>query len=383
VMEPEEPSQGASGRYVSEGLAAFIDAYASLSFEKCDAAGIERDENGLPTEPGNARVVEAKCKKEGLKDLDDLRQLSKRIWLGDLFAAKVALRMENAFDSPTFDAGKVGLSVEADKKKGEWKRLAPDEWRLEMERKTWLNSFHFKFSVQTMQNICSTHGVIAALLLTMNIGAFASMTSEEWALYEQGIATERCTHGGIGVDQSLGIDECSKKNRQDTEMWFVLSNHLAFSLLLIVLLFATGLYICVAVSNPSESRPYEADAVVARFSGEFATLQVLFAVSVICSGVGLIQMVQLKTTNWDIVLAVNWMSLVVVLALIFIFAWLYRELKVTKTLIKQLRSDNSKDTEQKANDIAAETLSRQTTSAWVRKSKVQDYTQEGSALQDM
>ena len=139
AVEPVEPhqSQGPGGRYVSEGLAKFIDAYASLPFSKCDAVGIDRDETDLPTEPGNARVIEARCKKEGLRDLDDLRQLSKRIWLGDLFTAKVALRMENAFDSPTFDAGKLGVKVEDDKKAGEWKKIAPEEWQTEMERMTW------------------------------------------------------------------------------------------------------------------------------------------------------------------------------------------------------------------------------------------------------
>ena len=40
------------------------------------------------------------CKVEGIRELLDLRMLAKRTFLGDYFPAKVALRFENAFESP-------------------------------------------------------------------------------------------------------------------------------------------------------------------------------------------------------------------------------------------------------------------------------------------
>ena len=78
------------------------------------------------------------------------------------------------------------------------------------------------------------------------------------------------------MDTSLNLTECALKNRRDTEAFFVLSNHIAASVLLITLLFASALYICVSLPNASESRPDELEAVVARFSGEFVALQVSF-----------------------------------------------------------------------------------------------------------
>ena len=215
-----------------------------------------------------------------------------------------------------------------------------------------------------MQNICSTHGVICALLLTMNIGSFASMTIDEWDQYEKGIATTRCKRGGYFVDLDSNVTDCARKNREDTEIWFVMSNHIAASLLLISLLFATGLYICLSLPNAAESRPDEIASVVARFSGEFVTLQVLFALSIFCSGAGLMQLIQLKTSNWDVVIAVNIISGVTVFILIGMGIWLYQEVKISKEMIRELRSHNSKSHEKGA---VAELLEKIPRLLWLRR----------------
>ena len=150
--EAIEEQQGLKS--VSLGLKKFIDKYATVSFEECDA--LVKDKDGIPIEsPGNAIAVERKCREQGLQDLDDLRQLAKRIWLGELFPAKVALCMENAFDSPTFDKGVKGVDSDDDNKKGEWKTLAPDEWKSEMDRKKWLGTFHFKHAARIELNTSS------------------------------------------------------------------------------------------------------------------------------------------------------------------------------------------------------------------------------------
>jgi len=303
-----------------------------------------------------------------------------RMRSGDLFPAKVALCMENAFDAPTFDKGEKGVEPHDDLKKGEWKTLAPDEWKEEMDRKTWLGTFHFNFSLTTMQNICSTHGVICALLLTMNIGSFASMTVEEWEQYEKGIATARCERGGYGVNLNANLTDCARENREITEVWFVLSNHLAASFLLLCLLLATGLYICVSLPNAAESRPDEIAAVVARFSGEFTTLQVLFVLSIFCSGSGLVQLVQLKTSNWEIVIAVNWITAVTGLALAGMGIWLFQEVQMTKKMIKELRSHNSMKNQKQ--DSVVDLLQNLPRLLWLRRLMPSRRTRNGNQVTD-
>ena len=68
---------------LSEALDVFLRAYA--------------DEDGLP---GCYDECASICKVEGVRELLDLRMLAKRTFLGDYFPAKVALRFENAFESP-------------------------------------------------------------------------------------------------------------------------------------------------------------------------------------------------------------------------------------------------------------------------------------------
>ena len=68
---------------LSEALDVFLRAYA--------------DEDCLP---GCYDECASICKVEGVRELLDLRMLAKRTFLGDYFPAKVALRFENAFESP-------------------------------------------------------------------------------------------------------------------------------------------------------------------------------------------------------------------------------------------------------------------------------------------
>ena len=68
---------------LSKALDVFLHAYA--------------DEDGVP---GCYEECASICKVEGIRELLDLRMLAKRTFLGDYFPAKVALRFENAFESP-------------------------------------------------------------------------------------------------------------------------------------------------------------------------------------------------------------------------------------------------------------------------------------------
>ena len=80
---PEEKGCGYKLPEISEVLKTFLKAYA--------------DEENLP---GCFEECEMICKVEGIRELLDLRMLAKRTFLGDYFPAKVALRFENAFESP-------------------------------------------------------------------------------------------------------------------------------------------------------------------------------------------------------------------------------------------------------------------------------------------
>ena len=68
---------------LSKALDVFLHAYA--------------DEDGVP---GCYEECASICQVEGIRELLDLRMLAKRTFLGDYFPAKVALRFENAFESP-------------------------------------------------------------------------------------------------------------------------------------------------------------------------------------------------------------------------------------------------------------------------------------------
>ena len=51
--------------------------------------------------------------------------------------------------------------------------------------KPWVGSFHYNLSLATMESTCATYGILAALLLTLNIASFGSMELEEckWPVY--------------------------------------------------------------------------------------------------------------------------------------------------------------------------------------------------------
>jgi hypothetical protein len=65
----------------------------------------------------------------------------------------------------------------------------------------------------------------------------------------------------------------------------------------LTLLLSSWLYIAFGIPGADRTRADEVQAVVARLSGEFATLNVLFLFSVGLSGTGLIQLVQIKSTR--------------------------------------------------------------------------------------
>ena len=118
--------------------------------------------------------------------------------------------------------------------------------------KPWTNSFHLKMTLEAVevscadglvreplvqsdtytceraQNVCATYGILSALMLTMNVSAFGSMSVEEWELFEKGLATERCNGSG-GGDVNLGrfntTQECVDYISHVSEVWCALNNH--------------------------------------------------------------------------------------------------------------------------------------------------------------
>ena len=120
------------------------------------------------------------CKSNAMRDLNDLRMLSRRCWLGEYFPAKVALRFENALESPRY----IQRFNELEKK----------SWMDKKDTKPpWVNTyFPFSTTIESMESACATYGILSALLLTMNVSTFCSMQIDEWSAFESGVAMERC-----------------------------------------------------------------------------------------------------------------------------------------------------------------------------------------------
>jgi hypothetical protein len=221
------------------------------------------------------------CEINALQDLDDLRTLSRRCWLGEYFPAKVALRFENALESPEM--------LEFFKKLDEG------------NKKPWAKTFYFTYSIESMESTCATYGILSALLLTMNVGSFGAIQIEEWGAFESGVATERC-NGTSLFRWSSGrpgetVEECITALSAESEKWFIMANFGASLFLILTLLFSSWLYIAFGIPGADRTRPDEVQAVVARFSGEFATLNILFLFSVALSGTGILQLTQIKSKH--------------------------------------------------------------------------------------
>ena len=74
-----------------------------------------------------------------------------------------------------------------------------------------------------------------------------------------------------------------------------MANFGASLFLILTLLLSSWLYITFGIPGADRTRPDEVQAVVARFSGEFATLNFLFLFSVALSGTGILQLTQIKS----------------------------------------------------------------------------------------
>ena len=221
------------------------------------------------------------CQVNAMKKLEDLRNLSRRCWLGEYFPANVALRFENALESPEM------LYV--------FKKLD------EGNKKPWANTFHFTYSIESMESTCATYGILSALLLTMNVGSFGAIEIEEWGAFESGVALERCNVTSFAFWSSgrpgETVEECITALSAESEKWFIVANFGASLSLILTLLLSSWLYIAFGIPGADRTRPDEVQAVVARLSGEFATLNVLFLFSVALSGTGILQLTQIKSKH--------------------------------------------------------------------------------------
>jgi len=300
---------------LSKALDVFLHAYA--------------DEDGVP---GCYEECASICKVEGVRELLDLRMLAKRTFLGDYFPAKVALRFENAFESPKVEKA-INLLEN---------QMANGSTRA---HKPWTNTFHLKMTLEAVENVCGTYGILSALMLTMNVSAFGSMSVEEWELFERGLAVERCESPGNGNEVNLGYNttqECVEYISHASEVWFVSINLLASMLLLFTVLFSSWLYIAVSVPAADRTRPDEVQAVVARFSGEFLALNIMFCLSVAGSVAGLQQLVQLKMRSWGIFKVVSLLSAIVGALIVLSAIWILIEVGQARRNVKALRQENAR-----------------------------------------
>jgi len=217
--------------------------YTSAPMEKHLKDFIELYAIGGDKQPGcKAECIEI-CQINALQDLDDLRNLSRRCWLGEYFPAKVALRFENALESPEM------LNF--------FKKLD------EGNKKPWANTFYFTYSIESMESTCATYGILSALLLTMNVGSFGAIEIEEWGAFESGVAMERC-NGTSLFRWSSGrpgetVEECITALSAESEKWFIMANFGASLFLILTLLFSSWLYIAFGIpgADPLGQKRYK------------------------------------------------------------------------------------------------------------------------------
>jgi len=93
-------------------------------------------------------------------------------------------------------------------------------------------------------------------------------------------------------------------------------------------------------------------AVVARFSGEFLTMNVMFMVSVIFSTVGLLQLFQLKLRRWYLGVFVTTCTCISIVAMVIIMTWILIETRIARRYVKQLRADHADHDEDLTEDQA-------------------------------
>jgi hypothetical protein len=245
-----------------------------LDFIEMNARGDKTDKH-----PGCVAECIEICQINDLQNINDLRKLSRRCWLGDYFPANVALRFENALESPEM----LHFFNKLD----------------EGNKKPWTGTFHFTYSIESMESTCATYGILSALLLTMNVGSFGAIDISDWSSFESGVGMQRCngtsllrwTSGRPGET----VEECVSALSAESEKWFVVANFGASLFLIMTLLLSSWLYIAFGIPGADRTSPDEVQAVVARLSGEFATLNVLFLFSVAISGTGILQLTQMKS----------------------------------------------------------------------------------------
>lgn len=179
----------------------------------------------------------------------------------------------------------------------------------------------------------------------MNVASFGSMEIDEWEAYETGVALQRCTNATILNYRRAGqtVEECVDELSWVSEYTFVASNYVACCALLVTLLLSSWLYIALSLPDAQKNRPDEVQAVVARFSGEFLALNVFFLLSMVASGAGLNQLVQLKIRFWSLVVFLNFVGGTVLLTIIALSVWLVWEVHVARGLIRQIRKDKATD----------------------------------------
>ena len=275
-----KPSTASKGRAGSRSVEEYIAmGYTAADMDPHLIDFINKFAEKEDKHPGCVAECIEICQINALLELKNLRKLSRRCWLGDYFPANVALSFEDALQSPEMLYFFNKLDEE--------------------NKKPWANTFHFTYSIESMESTCATYGILSALLLTMNVGSFGAIEIEEWGAFESGVGMQRCngtsllrwTSGRPGET----VEECVSALSAESEKWFVVANFGASLFLIMTLLLSSWLYIAFGIPGADRTSPDEVQAVVARLSGEFATLNVLFLFSVAISGTGILQLTQMKS----------------------------------------------------------------------------------------
>lgn len=274
-----------------------------------------------------------KCKAEGIHSKDDLYQIVRRQWHVDHFTLHTSVELEVKLDS------KKTWAYEKKMAKDEIRKAKLDKTteKKEVSKRSLLMTFHTTLSIKTMQDVCATYGVVAALGLSMNLATFASMNINEWELYRTTAAVDRCENEELWFATSNSTQECARELASVLEFFFVTMNALASSFLLLCVVMSSGIFIAIGFPNVHTSRPEEEMVVVDRFMGEFTALNVLFLFCIFASSTGLVFFMQLKISSSYLVQLVMLIASISGVGLIGVILWLCIEVKRAKDVIEHLR----------------------------------------------
>ena len=250
--------------------------------------------------------------------------------------------------------------------------------RIARKRGTKRSLYEFWFdlagTLESMKQVCIHYGLVAALILSMTFANFGSITKDDWLAF-LGLSLQESTcqrlaqseyGGSCGVDEitpnhlgwqtlychealdmliknptlnltaagkdcCIPVIECAKKLNWNMECLYTVGCGGGSAVLLLVVLFASWLYISIHAAKVNSARAEEEKLLVSRLRQEFLLLHFLFFLGLVgaYSGITAVMCIKVTTLNlsylvWLLILAGGAFALILMIKCI----WEIRKIKV-------------------------------------------------------